>query len=64
VFCVVIGLLWGIPLILIGRGVSVGSLLAIVMGGFFFFFGLIASQLAAIRIQLLNLGLTKNKEDR
>lgn len=62
-FCVVIGLLWGIPLILIGRGVSTGSMLAIVLGGLFFFFGLIASQLAAIRMQLINFGLTKDNEE-
>ena len=53
-FCIVVGLLWGIPIIILGRGVSVGSMLAIVLGGLFFFLGLLASQLSAIRIQLVN----------
>jgi glycosyltransferase involved in cell wall biosynthesis len=61
IFCIVIGLLWGIPFVLLGRGVSVGSMLAIVLGGLFFFLGLIASQLSAIRIQLAD--LSKNSKD-
>jgi glycosyltransferase involved in cell wall biosynthesis len=52
IFCIVFGLLWGIPIVLAGRGVSVGSMLAIVLGALFFFLGLIASQLASIRMHL------------
>lgn len=53
--CILVGLLWGIPIVLAGRGVSVGAMLAIVLGSLFFFLGLIASQLAAIRLHLANL---------
>lgn len=52
IFCISVGLLWGIPIVLAGRGVSVGAMLAIVLGTLFFFLGLIASQLAAIRLHL------------
>ena len=52
IICVAVGLLWGIPFILLGRGVSVGSMLAIVLGALFFFLGLIANQLSAIRLHL------------
>jgi len=50
--CLAAGLLWGIPIVLAGRGVSVGSMLAIVLSALFFFLGLIASQLASIRLHL------------
>lgn len=43
------GLAWGIPIVLRGRGVSVGSMLALVTGVILFALGLIAEQLAAIR---------------
>jgi glycosyltransferase involved in cell wall biosynthesis len=56
IICVSVGLLWGIPIVIIGRGVSVGAMLAIVLGSLFFFLGLIASQLAAIRLHLASLG--------
>jgi glycosyltransferase involved in cell wall biosynthesis len=55
IFCVSVGLLWGIPIVIAGRGVSVGAMLAIVLGSLFFFLGLIASQLAAIRLHLAKL---------
>lgn len=54
VICVLIGIAWGIPFLLAGHGVSIGSMLAIVIGLLFFALGLIASQLAAIRMGLLN----------
>jgi glycosyltransferase involved in cell wall biosynthesis len=47
--CIAIGLVWGIPIIIMGRGVSVGSMLAIVTGLIAFTLGLIAEQLSAIR---------------
>ena len=59
IICVTVGLLWGIPIIFLGRGVSVGSMLAIVLGAFFFFLGLIANQLSAIRLHLA--GMSKNE---
>ena len=53
VFCILIGFGWGIPFVLLGRGVSVGAMLAIVTGLLFFVLGLIASQLSAIRMERL-----------
>jgi glycosyltransferase involved in cell wall biosynthesis len=51
--CILAGLGWGIPIVLLGRGVSVGAMLAIVTGLLFFVLGLIASQLSAIRMERL-----------
>jgi len=48
------GLFWGIPFVLAGRGVSIGSLLAIVSGIIFFMMGLIAEQLSKIRGNIIN----------
>jgi len=53
VLCILAGLGWGIPIILLGRGVSVGAMLAIVTGLLFFVIGLLASQLSAIRMERL-----------
>jgi glycosyltransferase involved in cell wall biosynthesis len=53
VFCILAGFVWGIPFVLLGRGVSVGAMLAIVSGLLFFVLGLIASQLSAIRMERL-----------
>jgi hypothetical protein len=53
VFCILVGIGWGIPIILLGRGVSVGAMLAIVTGLLFFVLGLLASQLSAIRMERL-----------
>lgn len=63
IFCISVGLLWGIPFVITGRGVSVGAMLAIVLGTLFFFLGLIASQLAAIRLHLANLGNTREDDE-
>lgn len=49
-FLVTIGLLWGIPFMLMGRGVSVGAMLAVVLGALFFVLGLVAQQLSEIRL--------------
>jgi glycosyltransferase involved in cell wall biosynthesis len=62
IICVAAGLLWGIPIIVLGRGVSVGSMLAIVLGAFFFFLGLIANQLSAIRLHLAGMSKNENPE--
>jgi glycosyltransferase involved in cell wall biosynthesis len=51
--CILAGFGWGIPFVLLGRGVSVGAMLAIVTGLIFFLLGLIASQLSAIRMERL-----------
>jgi len=52
--CWAIGLSWGIPIVIAGRGVSVGAMLAIVLGALFFALGLIANQLSAIRMESLD----------
>jgi glycosyltransferase involved in cell wall biosynthesis len=49
---ITVGTLWGIPYVLMGHGISVGAMLAIVIGALFFFLGLLASQLSAIRKEL------------
>lgn len=59
VICIVFGFAWGIPILLRGRGVSVGAMLGIVTGLLFFFIGLVAEQLSAMR-----LGLLDGKNDR
>ena len=53
IFCILAGIGWGIPIVLLGRGVSVGAMLAIVTGILFFVLGLLASQLSAIRMERL-----------
>jgi len=45
----VLGTLWGVPIILAGRGVSVGAALLILMGVITFLLGLIAEQLSLLR---------------
>ena len=50
IICIGLGVVWGTRIVLLGRGVSVGAMLAIVTGLLFFVIGLIASQLAAIRM--------------
>ncbi len=49
ILCVLIGLIWGIPFIVLGRGVSVGAMLAIVSGLLMFTIGLVSEQLSQIR---------------
>jgi glycosyltransferase involved in cell wall biosynthesis len=53
ILCILAGLVWGLPIVLLGRGVSVGAMLAIVTGLLFFVLGLLASQLSAIRMERL-----------
>jgi glycosyltransferase involved in cell wall biosynthesis len=60
--CILAGLGWGIPIVLLGRGVSVGAMLAIVTGFLFFVLGLLASQLSAIRMERLR-DLTSGSRD-
>ena len=54
ILCIGFGLAWGIPILLRARGVSVGAMLGIVTGLLFFFIGLIAEQLSAMRLGLLD----------
>jgi len=49
VFFIIASIAWGLPIILTGKGVSVGAMLGIVTGIFFFFFGLVAEQLSLLR---------------
>ncbi len=51
-FCIAVGILWGIPFVLMGHGVSTGSLLAIVTGLILFIVGLLAEQLSLIRKEI------------
>lgn len=46
---VLAGVGWGLPIVLAGRGVSVGAMLSVVTGIICFFLGLVAEQLAQIR---------------
>ncbi len=46
---IVLGILWGLPIIFAGRGVSVGAALLIIMGVMTFLLGLIAEQLSLLR---------------
>ena len=55
VLCIGFGFAWGIPIMLQDRGVSVGAMLAIVTGLLFFFIGLVAEQLSAMRMSLLDM---------
>jgi glycosyltransferase involved in cell wall biosynthesis len=58
---VLLGIGWGLPIVLMGRGISVGSTLAIFTGLLLFVIGLIANQLSAIRLQLINI---KSEQDK
>jgi glycosyltransferase involved in cell wall biosynthesis len=60
--CFAFGILWGTPLLLLNRGVSVGAMLAIVSGLIFFFIGLVASQLSSMRLGELSARRRKNKK--
>jgi len=51
--CILAGFACGTPIVLLGRGVSVGAMLAIVTGLLFFVIGLLASQLSALRMERL-----------
>jgi glycosyltransferase involved in cell wall biosynthesis len=53
IFCFLVGFGWGIPFVISGRGVSVGSLLAIVTALILFTLGLVSEQLSLLRKELL-----------
>jgi len=50
--CFIITGLWGIPLLIEGRGLSIGTLLGVILGILLFLLGLIAEQLSLIRRKL------------
>jgi glycosyltransferase involved in cell wall biosynthesis len=64
IFCIAVGILWGIPFIAMGHGVSVGSMLAIVTGLILFMVGLVAEQLSLIRKEITLLKSTRDEESR
>jgi glycosyltransferase involved in cell wall biosynthesis len=51
--CIFIGLGWGAYIVLSGRGVSVGAMLAIITGLLFAILGLITSQISSFRLSTL-----------
>ncbi len=63
-FCILIGVLWGLPFVLMGRGVSVASMLAIVSGVLFLFLGLVAQQLSLIRKENTALFIKSNRNQQ
>ena len=48
---VAVGVLWGIPFALAGRGVSVGAMLAIVTGVLLFCLGILCDQISQLRLE-------------
>jgi hypothetical protein len=50
----ILGVGWGLPIILQGKGVSVGSLLSITLASLIFVLGLIAEQISQIRKILIH----------
>jgi glycosyltransferase involved in cell wall biosynthesis len=54
ILCILFGLVWGISrLLVVGHGISVGAMLAIVTGLIFFVLGLLANQISALRMEQL-----------
>ena len=45
------GVLWGLPYIILQRGISIGALLLIITGILLFFFGLLTDQVAQLRLE-------------
>ena len=64
IFCIAVGILWGIPFIVMGHGVSVGSMLAIVTGMILFMVGLVAEQLSLIRKEITFMKSTRDQETK
>jgi glycosyltransferase involved in cell wall biosynthesis len=58
-FFLLFGVLWGLPILIRGRGVSVGSMLLIVIGVILLFLGLIAEQLSSLRKDIIRLRMDK-----
>ena len=64
IFCIAVGILWGIPFIVMGHGVSVGSMLAIVTGMILFMVGLVAEQLSLIRKEITFMKSIRDQESK
>jgi len=47
----IVGFIWGLPYIILQRGISVGALLMIITGILLFFFGLLTDQVAQSRLE-------------
>jgi glycosyltransferase involved in cell wall biosynthesis len=47
--CLFVTAIWGLPILLMGRGLSIGSLLGVILGILLFLLGLIAEQLSWLR---------------
>jgi len=62
--CVAAGLAWGLPIVLLKRGVSIGAMLIITAGLIFFFVGLVAEQLSSLRKQLLQIKAHGGDDDQ
>lgn len=52
IFFIIAGILWGIPIALANKGISVGASLSISVGIIIIFFGLLAEQISQIRKQI------------
>jgi glycosyltransferase involved in cell wall biosynthesis len=63
-FLILIGIGWGIPFALLGRGISTGSLLAIVLGAIMFSIGLIASQLSSMRMSMIDGHIERKRSEK
>jgi hypothetical protein len=50
-FFIILGVIWGLPYVLLARGVSVGALLLVVTGMLLFFFGLLTDQVTQLRLE-------------
>ncbi len=61
-FFILIALAWEIPILIMGRGVSVGAMLGFITGLIFFLLGLIAEQLGNIRRLKINSYQSSNEE--
>ncbi len=61
---ITIGAVWGIPFLILGRGVSVGSMLAIVTGLLLLFLGLVSEQISNLQRSIIELkrDLLKSKD--
>ncbi len=53
VFIGAVGILWGVPIAIAGRGVSIGSMLAIVTAILLFSLGLLCDQISQLRLERL-----------
>ncbi len=58
------GFIWAIPIALQGKGISVGSMMLIVIGVIFFILGLLAEQISLIRKSILFLNRDKSPANK